>query len=1661
MVEKKKAQAREPRTQSKDKDLEPKLGPGFIATIQDSKFPEIENPNSPAKYLNKDVNRIAWKIQSVMTLYQLTLVEVIKLLSSKTCFLLWKKFKQNNRPKVFLYTLNFYSKFETAECDISKLPLTCNVQNEEQKKRFRFHEILVCLIGFKALEYIIKHLDTELPVGTDIMHYRDNVAFQNKFFKKELKPDGFEEYQALVDQLLEKRLKEIAVYFHTKGRLEQFLQFANSHLTNPILRRVKVLDFSQIEADTLCFLFKRRHGRFALARAFDAGSLSRHLTKFDNVSLQKDLFDPDCKKLMLNFRKHLKRLKDSTSFTKKASRAFVFILSFIWLIRLKKDATSKHLLELGFWKLFEFNLTMSFPSLCFELFLQFNVSLFETMQERVFLIIDYLSHIKKSLNSSQANLYDNVTKTAVYKLYSENTVYYNFKLFKIDQESLPKDKYLLMIASELSTLQLRGRNSLYHGRVARFAKALKFLLKEPRRVSPSEISDCACKVLFLLQNHSEPNKLKRSFFIQFVRRNQRKLLQVSHLFKLNQNLFSVQDYHIANRSSPFNLDFTQNINNVVKITVDLLKSHYQTQSTLSKLTGKFFIFDINEEFLKNPETFDKLSKSFEFGRVFDFLSLINEYASITKQSDIRIIKTVFLVVIMYLAHFACYYDPIAVYFILKHLNQDNAKKFGAKIADKLQNAGVNFVVRVIQCLTVIEAFVTKDTNNEKETVRKNLITLNAQIDWRKHWNDMLELQLNHKLVYQIDKYYCSNELKITIHDLDIYRKALKRINSDMQYVKKQQLLKIMKQKQLIDETSALISTETRPPKKTITRDMHVINAYKNLDSLRIHSIVTILKSILLELNLTYLFKKQNINYIFYLLDMLIAVSRVLHLEDNFEDMKDTVQEIFEAIENILIDCVKSQLNLAKASIMFRLLLQRQILADVMKNRPTEIIKNITSCVTVMDQLSLNDKDKKDLLKGLRYLTHFFSPDCNNLHFEICLILSKQYRRKNKGAKAVSIIHQLIKYKKPPSVALDARISLELARSYLLNQESPRASSIALELMKKYPSDHFGIQAAKIYFNYNIKNESVITVVKILKENNLRHIIEMSEELMLLKAEFLERHCADKIDLCFEVMQMYLGTILKGNKFIMQTIPKFFSIAVKMIDEIEKQLKSKDKHTWSKNVEKCLTDFETKTPAYKLILHIQLILSKADEPSRTISDCAAMCVIKIINAYPEQGLWWLMGMRFFAYPSETGPKLEFVKLVLHHCDAKVSETYAKTIAFFKSLIDFGREHTKTLETVIKELKNLVSLKTQIMMPLRRLIFPHYPSKRDSNDQFNPFPDNPIYMVNMINHFEEKMSKEKPKVIRFEGSDKKTYSFLIKHEPESDVRKESRIMDFIEYLNFMLKTDEHTKDQNFHLRTYAILPLSSKVNLIEFLENSEILTDIFEKYQNRHQIYHIGRKKDAFVYEEAVFSDPRIPRYIFKHHLFQISSNEYVWLEKQINFIKSWAAWSVLSYIIRFGDRHHSNIMLHNETGIVSHIDFDCIFDKGRFLPIPETVDFRLTANNLKAMGVTECWGLFQYYFKILIQACSKNIDNIMGILSVFVTNPLLGMFVAKSGPHNKPIKEEYAPNRLENLMVVLNDIKMNIQKLVTHDVDANIIHLLMKNQDPSRLKGMYIGWYPHI
>lgn len=89
----------------------------------------------------------------------------------------------------------------------------------------------------------------------------------------------------------------------------------------------------------------------------------------------------------------------------------------------------------------------------------------------------------------------------------------------------------------------------------------------------------------------------------------------------------------------------------------------------------------------------------------------------------------------------------------------------------------------------------------------------------------------------------------------------------------------------------------------------------------------------------------------------------------------------------------------------------------------------------------------------------------------------------------------------------------------------------------------------------------------------------------------------------------------------------------------------------------------------------------------------------------------------------------------------------------------------------------------------------------------------------------------------------------------------------------------------------------------------------------------------------------------------------------------------------GDRHVNNILIDKSTAEVIHIDFGIALERGKLLPTPEKVPFRLTRDLVAAMGCFGVDGLFRTSCEITMQVLRENKALINTIVEVFLYDPL--------------------------------------------------------------------------
>lgn len=258
--------------------------------------------------------------------------------------------------------------------------------------------------------------------------------------------------------------------------------------------------------------------------------------------------------------------------------------------------------------------------------------------------------------------------------------------------------------------------------------------------------------------------------------------------------------------------------------------------------------------------------------------------------------------------------------------------------------------------------------------------------------------------------------------------------------------------------------------------------------------------------------------------------------------------------------------------------------------------------------------------------------------------------------------------------------------------------------------------------------------------------------------------------------------------------------------------------------------------------------------------------------------------------------------------------------------------------------------------------------------------------------------RPKIIYCYGSDGQRFKQLVKGK--DDTRQDLVIEQAFETVNHFLKEDKQTRERKLRLRTYKVVPLSPIAGVLEWVDNTvpwgSYLVGRTAKRLSAHERYHphewkhadcrtylknATNKLEAYKEIEASFTP------VFHHFFLEKFPDPAMWFRRRHAYVQSAAVTSIVGYILGIGDRHSQNILVHEETAELVHIDFGVVFDQGMALFTPETVPFRLTRDIVDGMGVSGCEGVFTRCCEATLQLLRKKSASVVTILEVFVHDPL--------------------------------------------------------------------------
>ncbi|XP_054840598.1 DNA-dependent protein kinase catalytic subunit [Eublepharis macularius] len=301
---------------------------------------------------------------------------------------------------------------------------------------------------------------------------------------------------------------------------------------------------------------------------------------------------------------------------------------------------------------------------------------------------------------------------------------------------------------------------------------------------------------------------------------------------------------------------------------------------------------------------------------------------------------------------------------------------------------------------------------------------------------------------------------------------------------------------------------------------------------------------------------------------------------------------------------------------------------------------------------------------------------------------------------------------------------------------------------------------------------------------------------------------------------------------------------------------------------------------------------------------------------------------------------------------------------------------------------------------------------------PLPEYHAKIAGFDERIKVMLSIRKPKRITIRGSDEREYPFLVKGG--EDLRQDQRIEQLFDVMNTVLLQDAACSQRSMQLKTYQVIPMTTRLGLIEWLENTCTLKEFLLKNMSEQEKndYNSSRGPHAEYNEwlskmgkrnggvanyassykkanriETVTSfqqrENLVPEDLLRRAFVKMSTTSEAFLSLRSHFAGSHALMCISHWILGIGDRHLSNFMVNMETGGVVGIDFGHAFGSAtQFLPVPELMPFRLTRQFVNLMLPMKETGLIYSMMVHSLKAYRVYPELLINTMDVFVKEPSL-------------------------------------------------------------------------
>ncbi|KAH8096675.1 hypothetical protein BXZ70DRAFT_1032531, partial [Cristinia sonorae] len=569
----------------------------------------------------------------------------------------------------------------------------------------------------------------------------------------------------------------------------------------------------------------------------------------------------------------------------------------------------------------------------------------------------------------------------------------------------------------------------------------------------------------------------------------------------------------------------------------------------------------------------------------------------------------------------------------------------------------------------------------------------------------------------------------------------------------------------------------------------------------------------------------------------------------------------------------------------------------------------------------------------------------------------------------------------------------------------------------------------------------------------------------------------------QTVRCYGKAIKYGSKYIYQTVPRLLTLWLDMGED--KDIKNTEIFSRvNKEVAKAIMS----VPMHKWYTAFPQIVSRVGHSNETVYSVLARLIQAVISEYPKQALWL-----FTSVVKSTKDMrrvrgtaiLEKLKATRNDVGKLISASLGMTEALL-ALCDLHIKDDRKSISMSKDVPRLWKLSTStLIIPLQESLTASLPPTSSADATHQPFPVDAPTFYKFLDEIEIMKSLARPRKITIQGSNGQIYMFLGK--PRDDLRKDARLMDFNAIINKLLKSNSESRRRQLHIRTYGVVTLNEECGFIQWVPNTVPLRPLILKgYEDRNirpwsnelgmvfaRIKEQTDREAAKIFREEVLT--LFPP-VFHEWFIETFPEPSVWLTSRLSYSRTAAVMSMVGFILGLGDRHCENILLDINTGDVVHVDFNCLFEKGKSLETPERVPFRLTQNISDGFGITGPEGFFRIACEVTMQLLRDNKDSLMSVLDAFVHDPLVEWEDEKRKLEREAQRRntgnvntvrasvdlrKLAKNALNPIEKKLKGIYSTGKEKTEREIStSSLVQILIQEAtDESNLAKMYPGWAP--